>query len=41
MEDLLDESDMKWHGYGPEPEAESLEEALNILSEDKYCYFFG
>ena len=34
-------SDMKWHGYDPEPEADSLREALDILSEDKYCYFFG
>ena len=34
-------SDMKWHGYDPMPEVNSLEEFLALLEEDKHCCFYG
>ena len=34
-------SDMKWHGYDPMPEVNSLEELLTLLEEDKHCCFYG
>ena len=34
-------SDGKWHGYPPQPEAESLAAALAIIHEDANACFFG
>lgn len=34
-------SDMKWHGYEPEPEVGSIEQFLALVGEDKHCCFFG
>lgn len=34
-------ADLKWHGYQPRPEADSLAAALRIIDEDTYNCFFG
>ncbi|MAS92735.1 MAG: hypothetical protein CMO55_06005 [Verrucomicrobiales bacterium] len=34
-------ADLKWHGYVPYPEAESLSEALAVVQENEYGCFFG
>lgn len=33
--------DLKWHGYGPEPEVESIDEFCRVVGEDAYACFFG
>ncbi len=32
---------LKWHGYGPNPEVKSLEAFLKVVDRDEYCCFFG
>jgi hypothetical protein len=34
-------ADLKWHGYDPHPEADSLEEALQIIDADEVACFWG
>lgn len=34
-------ADMKWHGYDPEPEVDTIEDFLKVVEEDKYACFFG
>ncbi|MFP4161300.1 MAG: DUF3024 domain-containing protein [Ectothiorhodospira sp.] len=34
-------ADLKWHRYEPHPEAQSVEEFLAVVDEDKYGCFFG
>ena len=34
-------SDMKWHGYTPAPEVNTLEEFLSVLEADENCCFYG
>jgi len=34
-------ADLRWHGYEPDAEVESLEEFLRLVDEDQYCAFFG
>ena len=34
-------SDHKWHGYEPQPEADSLAEALQIVDADRHACFWG
>jgi hypothetical protein len=34
-------ADLKWHGYGPCPEVDTVREFLDIVGEDAYCCFFG
>jgi hypothetical protein len=34
-------SDMKWHGYDPIPEVNSLEEFITVLENDEHCCFYG
>lgn len=34
-------ADLKWHRYDPTPEANSVEEFLNIVEEDEWCCFWG
>lgn len=34
-------ADLKWHGYEPHPEAETLEEFLSVVEKDEYCCFHG
>lgn len=34
-------SDLKWHGYVPNPEVRSLDAALHVVHRDEYCCFFG
>ena len=33
--------DLKWHGYEPAPEVETIEEFLTLVQEDRYACFFG
>ena len=33
--------DLKWHGYEPNPEVQSLEAFLHVVDRDEYCCFFG
>jgi hypothetical protein len=33
--------DLKWHGYDPHPEAETLDEVLEVIGSDAYHCFFG
>lgn len=33
--------DLKWHGYEPDPEVDSLEEFLKVVKRDEYCCFWG
>lgn len=34
-------SDLKWHGYEPNPEVDDLSDFLSIIDEDKYGCFWG
>jgi hypothetical protein len=34
-------ADLKWHGYEPKPAVGSIEEFLELVSEDEYGCFFG
>lgn len=34
-------ADLKWHCYEPNPEVDSLEEFLEIVSTDTFACFFG
>ena len=34
-------SDLKWHGYEPNPEVDDLSDFLSIIEEDKYGCFWG
>ena len=34
-------ADMKWHGYEPYPTAKSVEEFVNVVSEDSIGCFWG
>ena len=34
-------ADLRWHRYDPSPEANSLEEVLQIVGDDEYGCFFG
>lgn len=34
-------ADLKWHGYEPMPEVQSLEHFVAIVDEDAYACFFG
>lgn len=34
-------STLKWHGYEPAPSVRSIEEALQIVADDKFACFFG
>ncbi len=33
--------DLKWHGYDPAPEVETVEEFVTLVQEDRYACFFG
>ena len=33
--------DLKWHGYEPNLEVQSLKAFLNVVDRDEYCCFFG
>jgi hypothetical protein len=33
--------DLKWHAYKPEPTVKTIDEFFDLVSEDKYCCFFG
>lgn len=34
-------ADLEWHRYDPYPNAETLEEFLEVVEEDKHACFFG
>lgn len=34
-------ADLKWHGYEPKPQVETLEEFLAVVDRDEYGCFFG
>ena len=34
-------ADLKWHGYQPVPEVQSLEQFVAVVDEDAYGCFFG
>lgn len=34
-------ADLKWHGYKPSPEVDSVEDFLALVQEDEYGCFFG
>lgn len=34
-------ADLRWHGYDPQPEVETLEQFLDLVAEDHYGCFFG
>lgn len=34
-------ADLKWHGYEPNPQVETLEEFLAVVDRDEYACFFG
>ncbi len=34
-------ADLKWHGYEPAPEVETIEEFVALVQEDRYACFFG
>ena len=34
-------ADLKWHGYEPNYEVETLQEFLAIVDRDEYACFFG
>jgi hypothetical protein len=34
-------ADLKWHGYGPCPEVDELEDFLELVEEDEYGCFWG
>lgn len=33
--------DLKWHGYEPNAEVQTLEAFLAVIDRDEYCCFFG
>lgn len=33
--------DLRWHGYDPVPQTDTIEKALHAVNEDRYCCFFG
>ena len=34
-------ADLKWHRYGPNPSAKTIEEFLSVVGNDEHCCFFG
>jgi len=34
-------ADLKWHGYPPAPEVDTLDAFLALVAEDKHACFFG
>ena len=34
-------ADMKWHGYEPVPQVDTLQEFLDLVEEDEYACFWG
>ncbi len=34
-------ADLKWHGYEPDPEVETLEDFIDIVEKDEYACFYG
>ncbi len=34
-------ADLKWHGYPPDPEVDSVEAFLDLVDKDEYACFFG
>ena len=34
-------ADLKWHGYEPNPQVETLAEFLAVVDRDEYACFFG
>ena len=34
-------ADMKWHGYKPKPEVDSVEEFLEVVQADTHACFYG
>ena len=34
-------ADLKWHQYEPDPEADSIEDFIDIVENDEYACFFG
>ena len=34
-------ADLKWHGYEPNAEVQSLDEFLEVVERDEYACFFG
>jgi len=34
-------ADLKWHGYEPDPEVATLEDALAVCERDQYACFYG
>ena len=34
-------ADLKWHGYEPASQVDSVEQFLTVVDEDKYACFFG
>ena len=34
-------SDMKWHGYKPNPKVKNLKEFIKVIQEDKHGCFWG
>jgi hypothetical protein len=33
--------DLKWHGYEPRPEVNSIDEFASLVAEDVHACFFG
>lgn len=33
--------DLKWHGYEPRPEVNSIDEFVSLVAEDAHACFFG
>lgn len=33
--------DLRWHAYEPVPQVGTIEKALGVVDEDRYCCFFG
>jgi len=33
--------DLKWHGYEPRPEVDSIDEFASVVAEDAHACFFG
>ncbi len=34
-------SDMSWHSYPPMPTVKTVKEFVDLIEEDKYCFFWG
>ena len=34
-------ADLKWHGYEPNPEVDTIEQFVALVDEDRYACFFG